>query len=381
MSYNLKKVLLLTTAIVALVMIVFTSHGYAANANNLNVNCEYRVNSLEPDYISGYSFDLNVPTNGRIKVCIEECNEIIYDTVWIDNGDGTRSARQLNVSGDRLDSGWISVSAGLKNMKLSTIEQGYWADNEIIFIEFEAKSDSTGDVENNDTLDNANKITFGKTVEGNFSGYTDGYSRADIDCYVVETNKSGRLDITLTNSTNAEYLIPFTVYAEDANGNYEEVMYVWDKNYLYLGYEKIYAPTEFRVRLPEGRYYLQLEVDWKESSEYNLTVNFTEESADKFEQEKNNSSRTANLKDFDTQYTGNLHSENDVDWYKFDIPTKGNITLNFWNPADIAKDKVEITVDANIPATGDNGNVNLWLEIIFMSSFILFFVKKKSYAE
>ena len=56
-------------------------------------------------------------------------------------------------------------------------------------------------------------------------------------------------------------------------------------------------------------------------------------------------------------------------------------TDRFSNYTIVYEDKVEITVDANIPATGDNGNVNLWLEIIFMSSFILFFVKKKSYAE
>lgn len=333
-----------------LIIFVFsTVITYAVETSNyLEVNREYKISSLEKDYISGYSFYLNVPTDGRVRFTIDGCNEIIYEELFIDNGDGTRSGRQWNISGDRLDSGWISVTAGQKDMKLSA-EQGCWADDETLYIEFETHTNSFGDIESNDTLETAQPISFGEMVEGNFSGKTGEFSRTDIDCYVVETKKSGSLDIDLINCDNPEYVIPFTVYSEDENGNYEEMVYVWDKNYLYLGYETINAPTKFRLRVPEGRYYFKLEVDWKESSEYNLTVNFTEESASAYEQEKNNSSRTANQIDFGTKYTGNFNDEKDVDWYKFEIPANGTIKLNFWNPANIAKNKIEVTLyDKNL---------------------------------
>lgn len=347
MRVEKNRAIIWSILIVALITFFSAGHTYAAEtSNHLEVNNEYKISNLEADYISGYSFDLDIPTNGRAKFIIEGCNEIFYDALWIDNGDGSRSTREWIVNGDRLDSGWISVTPGQKSMKLGA-EQGYWAKNETLYIEFEPFVDNYGDIEDNDTLETANGIRLGIPIAGNFSGLSTNSIRTDIDCYSFEASAAGLMEVYLVNCDNSNYLIPFTIYTQGANGNFEEVLFVEEQKYLSTGTKP--AKTEFRVRLPEGRYYILLEVDWKESSEYNLTVNFTEESSDAYEQENNNSSKTANSKKHGVKYTGNLHSKNDVDWYKFNLPAKGTVKVELWTPADAAKEKVEVTLyDKNL---------------------------------
>lgn len=348
MRASIKKTLIYSLILVALIAVFSVERSYAAEiTNNLDVNKEYKISSLDRDYISGYSFYLHVPEKGRVKFIIEGCNDVYYDFLWIDNGDGSRSTRDWKVSGDRLDSGWISVTPGHKNMKLGS-EQGHWAKNETLYVEFEPFTDGYGDVEDNDTLETANCVRLGEAIQGNYSGKSDEYI-GDIDCYMVEIPSPGLMELSLINHDNPNYVIPFTFYSMDQNGNYEEVLSVENDSYLSLNPEQTPAKTNFKYRLPQGQYYFKLEIAGRESSEYELKINFFEESATTHEQEKNDSSRTANDKVRDTKYTANLNTKDDVDWYKFSLPAKGTVKLNFWTPGIVADGKLNITLyDKNL---------------------------------
>jgi len=92
-----------------------------------------------------------------------------------------------------------------------------------------------------------------------------------------------------------------------------------------------------KIRVDEGEYQIKVSRGYFSScdEEYELEIVYDEESGDEYEKESNNEAKTAMLIDYNGKVTGNLESDNDVDWYMTEIPSFGELytELKFDNEA------------------------------------------------
>lgn len=193
---------------------------------------------------------------------------------------------------------------------------------------YEPAGNYNGEVEYNDSFNTADKIETGKLYYGAESYESGPYMDYDYDYYFFELKKSSKVTISVNSSTagNEKNAYP-TLYKENLNQNVEVI------GRSYFVSEDL--PT---MRLAPGKYFIKI-APWHSSSgdeydnEYTLYVNSIEEAAESYEQEKNDLSSQANLKNVNQWYAGNINSyyseENgsafDVDWYKFNVSKKSYI--------------------------------------------------------
>lgn len=287
----------------------------AMASGTLQLNTEYKVTELENlaslQANQYYWFnDIEFPNAGRARVVlkntrkqiIEECvlggsGEIYYDGI-----ENTRSQ-------------WFSIPQGKSNLRL-IVSSIHDVNKEARFIlEYQPSSQYTGEVENNNTFDTANTIQSGLTYEGNLTP-------KDKDTYKFVMAQNG---LAIINSSSLKYYNYILLYKEDTNGNVE-----------LMGD----GPKFGRQRLQKGVYYIQyktseyLDYASQVAQEYTLKVDITYESAKGYEQEENNISSNANVKDVNTKYIGNLNNNGDVDWYKFTIDRKSVLELESWVPRE-----------------------------------------------
>lgn len=123
--------------------------------------------------------------------------------------------------------------------------------------------------------------------------------------------------------------------------------------------------TSSPVRVTPGVYYIKVSNYNYSNEKYTLTVLFEEE-GDSYEDEPNDdlNSQAMSIR-LDKEYTGNLTSENDVDYYKFSISEKRKIWIDFSHDKTSGNDifwKLSLFGDSDgslidINATGENAKI------------------------
>lgn len=341
-SINKRSMLTVLLFTIAIVMGCFCISYAETPVNKVQVNKEYSFAELEADSSWGnYYAAFNVSDNGRIKVWVKDFNGTIDEYTYLylsktsENRDW-RSNRCWVKNGDQMNSGWITVTPGEWEI---LIDDESCDDKSSLFIEYQSAAQYSGETENNNTFSTANPILSGQTYEGNFSSRGEDAigSRIDIDYYKMSISESGMLAIDLVNKRFAENNVPFEVYRTDENGNRKLLLSVEDEN---LSFNKNVL-TKYNIRVPKGEYFIKVLSDWKESSEYALKVDYHKEAATEYEQESNDSSRTANLIESGVKYIGNLNNAEDVDWFKVVLKEKGSINAELWIPEDVGTAAVE----------------------------------------
>lgn len=288
----------------------------AMASSALQLNTEYKVTelrnlaSLQANEYYWFN-DIEFPNSGRARVVfkntrkqiIEECTLRGSGEIYYDGIENTRSQ-------------WFSVPQGKSNLRLIVSSSIYDVNKEARFIlEYQPSSQYTGEVENNNTFDTANTIQPGLTYEGNLTP-------KDTDTYKFVMAQNGLAIISSSSLKDYNYIL---LYKEDTNGNVE---LMGDR------------PKFGRQRLQKGVYYIEyktpeyLDYASQVAQEYTLKVDITYESAKGYEQEENNISSDANVKDVNTKYIGNLNDNDDVDWYKFTIDRKSVMELESWVPRE-----------------------------------------------
>lgn len=159
--------------------------------------------------------------------------------------------------------------------------------------------------------------------------------RSDVNRYLFQLEEAGNIVINFTNAAGL------------GSNRWTNSLYWIDKdgNSVYLDSfdsgEKV-STNMNRFRLPAGSYYVEVRKrDYADLSDtdYSLTVKYTKEAADSFEQEFNNSITNANKIKTNQSYTGNLCNRDDVDYYKFTLENSGNIIVNIKNSADLGSNR------------------------------------------
>ncbi|WP_217957909.1 S-layer homology domain-containing protein [Acutalibacter muris] len=171
----------------------------------------------------------------------------------------------------------------------------------------------TAEVEENNTITTANVIAVNSQITGSLS------SRSDHDWYSFKLPSDGYISLTFDHDF------------VDSSGNYwKTVFYTADNKELEHLYWKGNSTTEGtgnKLGLPAGTYYLRVGCDAYSSALYNFKVNFTP--SDKWEKEFNETIVTANPIPTGTEISGALRSGDDLDWFRFELPEAGTVSLTF----------------------------------------------------
>ena len=333
--------------IFALVLVFCCSESYASTnddgINSVVINKEYSVSEFKrnyDDYDTGYyKVKYDVPRDGKVKINILDCDpDGLYDYYNISDGH-LRNPSGLEAEWieyvDWMTTGWFSVEEGEQIFCFDKMGYGNAANYLGVFtIEYTAADDYSGEIENNDKFENANEIISGDTYEGNYSH--DVYEGMDIDCYKFSLQNNSSIIVSLKELLKGGGVSELTadIYMTDENGNKEKV------------YSVDNCPdTEInKLRLPKGEYYLEVRVSPYHTREYSLRIDITDELGLNVEQEFNNFSRTANTINSNTEYTGNLNSVDDIDWYKISVPVQSELSASFWIPEQLGNDLINIAV-------------------------------------
>lgn len=193
--------------------------------------------------------------------------------------------------------------------------------------------------EENDTIDTANEIKTNSVYTGNLNYFhwrnngTD-YNTLDVDYYKITLDKPGKVYVQYTVedfSTGYSYGYnenTVKLLAEDEDGNINTVTQVGGQ------YSENKTRYSGRYRLPKGNYYISVSrgqasyyYECADITDYQLKVNYTEESADKYEQEYNDTLDTANKISTNSAYTGNISNEKDIDYFIFTLDKKSSVKL------------------------------------------------------
>lgn len=173
---------------------------------------------------------------------------------------------------------------------------------------------SESEVEDNNSIETANNIELNGRYTGKLS-YED-----DVDYYRVRVKEKGSVQIIFSHqkidSSSHYWVIHLlgeaeTVFKESCSGSTSELQTVL-------------------ARVSPGVYYVKIESYYYSNTDYIFTLVYNPED-DYYESEPNDgiSLATAIETNAESQYTGNMTSDEDKDYYSFSIPTKGKVGVQF----------------------------------------------------
>ena len=263
--------------------------------------------------VDWYSFD--IPKNGYISLNFS--HEMIEDSrvVWNSSVYDTQKTELfvLSHAGNSpslQDAPKLGVTPGTYYIKV----EGYiFSDVNYYFtVSYTAAED--WESEWNDTYSQANEIKPNGLINGSIM------KNNDVDYYKFTIDKPGYVSLAFEHE-----------FVDDVWSYWYCGLLHSDMNTLQeMKYEGRNASmvTSDKVGLPAGTYYAVVVRNEAHSpARYTLRVNYT--AAENWEKEWNNSAATANKIATNTQVNGSISYGNDVDWYAFDIPRKGYISLSF----------------------------------------------------
>ena len=89
---------------------------------------------------------------------------------------------------------------------------------------------------------------------------------------------------------------------------------------------------------------MKLRADAWSSREYTIRIDIIDESAEIYEREFNNFKSDATQVISKKKYTGNLNSDEDVDWFKVELENDGLINVELWKPEAVGANNLQITL-------------------------------------
>ena len=207
-----------------------------------------------------------------------------------------------NYNDIRLPKGKYKIRVNLRDMDgIYTIKTKYTPEGEGFEKEF------------NNSLQTANVILPNKEIIGSIPNYK------DVDYYKFTLNEKGSLKLNLKHNQYDSYGFNVTLLDEN-NKLITEFTSNGDEINSYSN----------KVRLPKGTYFVKIShlLGDEEPLSYKLNLIYNAEN-ENYESEPNNYVQDANYIQCNKQYTGNIQSYNDKDYYKVHLDSDSKIKINF----------------------------------------------------
>lgn len=177
----------------------------------------------------------------------------------------------------------------------------------------DVSSISTTEAEPNDTLSSANGIPDNDLISGSLS------APSDEDWFVFQVPGDGYLSITFDH----DFVDSASFYWETAfftSDNKQLSAWQWRGN-------ATTADTTAKIGVPAGTYYLRVQDRSFSPVAYRFTVNYV--TSDTWEKEFNETIVTANQIPTDTEISGSIRDSSDADWFAFQVPHDGYLSITF----------------------------------------------------
>lgn len=280
-------------------------------------------NTIEIEYViaDDISVKSNLYVNGEVPTMIKldakfVGGNIYLDTV-LDNNDfvvkGTYEDGTINEI-----TGYAIFTAKLKEgeNEITITKDGLSDVVDIIAIDKETITENES--EPNDEIQSANEIEVNVKYSGTLEENSEGYG--DVDYYKLRLTNKGKIIIKLTHPKIDENEIFCEASLMSQNEDVRVEMRTNAKDV-----ETISSP----VRVTPGIYYIKVSSCYNFDEKYTITILFDEEN-DSYESEPNDDlDSQAMIISLDKEYTGNITSESDVDYYKFSLKEKRKVWIDF----------------------------------------------------
>ena len=257
--------------------------------------------------VNGFSLNVNVPESGRIMLVgenIAQIRDVLGDKKFYLSCNKDTVERDMNIDLESFNTGYITVKPGNYTINIDIKDKKVINNEASLKVVYQTLDEYSGEKEDNDTYDTATPLKSGVEYYGDYS------KRYDEDIYSFCMEKSGKAQIDFGyQNGNTRYKL----LREDEEGNV---------------YEIGSASASCYWRLPKGNYFVKLIYSGYKSS-HNIKWNAEYESEEEYETEDNNLQSTANFKNVNQWYTGNINNcynnVKDVDWFRFDIDKKSYV--------------------------------------------------------
>lgn len=284
-------------------------------SNYIEINKQYQGNLESSNDIDYFKF--KVEKSGKISITFQhdkiDSGNNLWEIYLIDGKTDNEIIKYFSVGGTtKGESDAARIAAGEYYIKINPYY--YYSDKYYTFkINFSEESDSY-EKESNDKIDIANNININANYVGNLQ--TD----KDVDYFKLSVKNKGKINISFQHEKLDNSYTLWEIYLLDG---------INDNNIITLfskGSEAI-LQSDY-ARIPAGEYYIKIKSYYYSNKDYNFKINFESES-NQFESEKNNEFGLANNIEIGKKYTGNMQTDEDIDYYCFTITETKNITLCF----------------------------------------------------
>ncbi|MCR4690672.1 MAG: hypothetical protein K5739_04965 [Lachnospiraceae bacterium] len=243
---------------------------------------------------------------------------------------------------------WLAFDPGTYYIQVKERNEMYDTKGNPFDLKVEFNKSDIWESESNGNYKVADVIKTNTTYKGNL------YNKDDVDYYKYTVTKDGYQSITVTPD-------PDLRDEEDLGWGWNITVLDADGSSELFALDKITATkTTLNYPMKKGDYYVKVQAEAPAFSPkqqvYDLKVNETEAAG--WEAEHNDLQKDANPISLDTPYKALTYRGEDKDFFTFDIPVKGIVTLNMAKDPDTDSDKVSWGWDVEL--TAENGSKSVF---------------------
>ena len=285
-------------------------------ANNILENAQYTGKLSKEEDVDYYR--LNIREKGNIRI------EFSHNK--IDSDDYFWKVSLLDAEqNDPIIKMWVKGSISESSSNLARIKPGvyyikverdYYSDIDYTFSAVYNEEDLFFETEQNDEPYKATQIEVNSD-----SPYTGNLmSDYDKDYYVFNIPQKGKVGVIFSHpkTDDSDFFWQVSVLSD-----VDDTVFTSIRS---RGNEP--SKSSDYVRLPAGKYYIRVDHDYWSDIDYQLSVNYIAEN-DNSETEPNNDIAVATKVDLNQSITGNLQSDEDVDFYEIDLNNEKDLHLEF----------------------------------------------------
>lgn len=284
------------------------------NANEIDVNVKYSGQIDESDDIDYYKLRLNEKGKIIIKMTHPKIDEETdyWEITFLDQNEKARVSAVSNGRGVESKSSAVRVMPGVYYVKV-TDKVYHSSEKYTLTVLFEPENEYYENEPNDDLTNQAMVISLNKPYTGNLT------NEDDIDYYKFTINDKRKVWINFThNKTSGTDPFWKVSLFGDCDGSILEFESTGENAKV----------TSDCVRLPAGNYYIRVNKRYWSDMDYTFIVHSKKESNES-ENEDNGDYISATIIPLNSKILGNIQSENDVDFYKFELNQDKAIKVTF----------------------------------------------------
>lgn len=279
-------------------------------AQEIKVNKSYKGN-LQTNRDQDY-YMMKVSSAGKLNINLQH-NQVESGSwhIVVLNNDNNKLA-EFNSGRDDINITSVSMRVSKGAYYVWICQGGSFSDTDYKITGKFTEEEDFFEKEPNANIQSAQPIKLNQSYTGNLQ------SSSDNDYYKMELTSAGKMNVNLQHEQVNDGSWHITVLNVDN----------WKLTDFYAGSGELNR-NSVSLRLPSGIYYVWICYGGSFSDvDYKFIANFTAE-GDAFEKETNDKIQLGQTIKVDQEYTGNLQSPNDNDYYRIDMGTDGKIIVNF----------------------------------------------------